>query len=87
MEEPQPPAKELKLYVDMRSPPCRSCLMLAELIEVKLEVVKIDIFKGEQHSEHFRKVNQRNFFQFLRNFPKKKLSLLHCVLIIAVEST
>ncbi|XP_055380206.1 glutathione S-transferase E14 [Condylostylus longicornis] len=45
------------LYYDDRSPPVRSCLMLIDHLGIECELRYVDLFKGEQKSSDFLKIN------------------------------
>lgn len=45
-----------ELYLDKRSPPVRSVLMLVEALGIEVEEKFIDLSKGEHFEEHFLKV-------------------------------
>lgn len=45
-----------ELYLDKRSPPVRSVLLLIEALAIKVEEKTIDLSKGEHLSEYFLKV-------------------------------
>lgn len=48
----------LELYLDLVSPPCRSVYMFAKKNNIPFEHKPVMLFKGEQFSEEFAKVNQ-----------------------------
>lgn len=44
------------LYAHIVSPPVRSVLMLVKELKIDIEVVKIDLFKGDNQTPEFLKV-------------------------------
>ncbi|KAL5286780.1 hypothetical protein ACFFRR_008035 [Megaselia abdita] len=72
------------LYIDKRSPPVRACLMLARILKIDLEYKEIDLFKGEQNSEEFLKINKSHT---VPSFQDDKITLTdsHSILIYLCE--
>lgn len=54
----------LVLYYDDRSPCVRSCLMLIKMLKIDVELRFIDVFRGEQLTDHFKRVNKCSLHEF-----------------------
>ncbi|KAM9330841.1 glutathione S-transferase theta-3-like [Gastrophryne carolinensis] len=50
---------ELTLYLDLMSQPCRSVFIFAKANNIPFHNYEVQLFKGEQHSEEFGRVNPR----------------------------
>ena len=47
----------LTLYSLPASPPCRTVLMVAKLLDIELDVKNVDLFGGEQRTPEYLKVS------------------------------
>ncbi|XP_013142272.1 PREDICTED: glutathione S-transferase D7-like isoform X2 [Papilio polytes] len=54
------PSQPIKVYYYPVSPPCRSVLLTARLLGLKVELVLINIMEGEQKSPEFIKMNPQH---------------------------
>ncbi|CAH0723659.1 unnamed protein product, partial [Brenthis ino] len=54
------PIQPIKLYYLVPSPPSRSVMMTAKMLGLELDLVHIDIFKGEHKTPEFLKMNPQH---------------------------
>lgn len=51
-----PTTDTMDFYYMAESPPCRAVLMVAEFLNVKMNLISLDLTKNEQHSHRFTQV-------------------------------
>ncbi|XP_031620849.1 glutathione S-transferase E14-like [Contarinia nasturtii] len=74
-----------ELYLDRRSPPVRSVLMLIQALGIEVEEKIIDLSKGEHFGESFLKINSCHTVPTFRD-SKITLTDSHCILIYLCEN-
>lgn len=47
----------LTFHFAIGSPPARAVLLLARYLQLDIDIVHVDLYSGEQHSEEFFKIN------------------------------